>query len=92
MERTIKYVQSRDNDYSGHTRYGITNIRENGKDNQVCTNQRLSLSLDFTDLIVLSIFSDICYTVSSVPNVVIVSVLYILDCPFYFLLYLLYRI
>jgi hypothetical protein len=33
----------------------------------------LSLSLDCTYLIVLSIFSDICYTVSSVPNVVIVK-------------------
>jgi hypothetical protein len=73
MERTIKYVQSRDNDYIVHTRYGITNIRENRKD------------IDCTYLIVLSIFSDICYTVSSVPNVVIVSGLYILDCPFHFL-------
>ena len=32
MERTIKYVQSRDNDNIGHTRYGITNIRENRKE------------------------------------------------------------
>jgi hypothetical protein len=40
IERTIKYVQSRDNDYIGHTRHGITNIRENGKDNQACTIQR----------------------------------------------------